>query len=238
MLFSRVLRSALLLSVLIAAPVAGQGLEIIPLRHRTADQVLPALRPLMEPGATLTGQGTQLIVRASPANLAELRRALEAIDRPLRRLQISVRFDQALEDSSRSVEAGGRIGNRGARIDVRANERQGSATERVDQRLQVLEGGRAYIFSGQETEISGTATGFEAIPRLAGQTVLVDVVQRRDTPARQQALATTVSARLGEWFEVGGALEAASRDERGLAARSTGAAREARRVWLKVEELR
>ena len=76
MLFSRVLRSALLLSVLIAAPVAGQSLEIISLRHRTADQVLPALRPLVEPGATLTGQGTQLIVRASPSNLAELRRAL------------------------------------------------------------------------------------------------------------------------------------------------------------------
>jgi hypothetical protein len=31
-------------------PGAGQGsLEVIPLRHRTADQVLPALRPLMEP---------------------------------------------------------------------------------------------------------------------------------------------------------------------------------------------
>ena len=89
------------------AASSQNALEIIPLRHRTVDQVLPALRPLIEPGATLSGQGTQLIVRASPANLAEIRRALEAIDRPSRRLQISVRFDDALESASRDVEASG-----------------------------------------------------------------------------------------------------------------------------------
>ena len=74
---------------------AAQGLEIIPLQHRTVEQVLPVLRPLLEPGGTLTGQSNQLIVRASPRNLAEIRSALEAIDRPLRRLQISVRQDGA-----------------------------------------------------------------------------------------------------------------------------------------------
>src|SRR4051812_34334968 len=39
-----------------------QGLEIISLRHRTVEQVLPALRPLLEPGGTMTGQSNQLIV--------------------------------------------------------------------------------------------------------------------------------------------------------------------------------
>src|SRR4051795_5940511 len=107
---------SLSVAVVAAGEIAAQGsLEIIPLRHRTADQVLPALRALMEPGATLTGQGTQLIVRTSPANLAELRQALEAMDRPLRRLQISVRLDEALDASSRGVDAGGRVRNRGTR---------------------------------------------------------------------------------------------------------------------------
>src|ERR1043166_7339992 len=88
---SRAVFATLLLTVAaLAGQAAGQAsLEIIPLRHRTADQVLPALRPLLEPGATLTGQGTQLIVRTSPGNLDELRRALDEIDRPLRRLQVS-----------------------------------------------------------------------------------------------------------------------------------------------------
>jgi len=37
-----------------AHSLAQQALEIIPLRHRTVDQVLPALQPLVEPGGALT----------------------------------------------------------------------------------------------------------------------------------------------------------------------------------------
>ena len=191
---SRAVFSILLVAV-IAGQAAAQGsLEIIPLRHRTADQVLPALRPLMEPGATLTGQGTQLIVRTSPDNLAELKRALDDLDRPLRRLQISVRFDEALERAAQGVETSGRITNRGSSVDVRVQERQSTATERVDQRVQVLEGGRAFISAGRSTPVydaSGLrepATGFEAIPRLAGGGVLVEIAQRRNTFGRQQAM--------------------------------------------------
>src|SRR5262249_42607875 len=147
--------STLLLAVaLIAGSAAAQGsLEIIPLRHRTADQVLPALRPLMEPGATLTGQGTQLIVRTSPANLEELRRALDEIDRPLRRLQISVRFEDSSDAGARSVETSGRISNRGSSVDVRAQDAQSSSSGAVDQRVQVLEGGHAFIAAGRSTPI-------------------------------------------------------------------------------------
>ena len=68
------------LALAAAQALAQQSLEIIALRHRTVEQVLPVLRPLLEPGGTLTGQRGQLIVRASPANLAELRQALAAID--------------------------------------------------------------------------------------------------------------------------------------------------------------
>src|SRR5687767_5710474 len=75
--------------------LAQQALEIIPLRHRTVEQVLPALQPLVEPGGTLSGNRGQLFLRASPGNAAEVKRALEAIDRPLKRLLISVRADDA-----------------------------------------------------------------------------------------------------------------------------------------------
>jgi len=67
---------------------AQQALEIIPLRHRTVEQVLPALQPLLEPGGTLSGSRGQLFLRASPANAAEIKQALAAIDRPARRLEI------------------------------------------------------------------------------------------------------------------------------------------------------
>src|SRR5437016_12711706 len=87
-LFRIVLAAAL--AAWAAHSLAQQALEIIPLRHRTVDQVLPALQPLVEPGGALTGQSGQLIVRTSPANLVEIKRALEAIDRPPRRRPLTV----------------------------------------------------------------------------------------------------------------------------------------------------
>lgn len=238
---------ALLASAALQA-ASQQSLEVIALRHRTAEQVLPALRPLLEPGGVLTGQHNQLIVRASPANLAQIKQALKAIDRPLRRLVISVRFDDSSEAASQELEASGRISNRGSRIDIGAREQQGAATERIDQRIQVLEGGRAYLMTGRSTPmpitrdsavIRETATGFEAVPRLAGgDTVLVDIAPQRETLDEQQRLVTTVRARLGEWFELGGAATGAARDARGIASASRSRVSETRRVWLKIEELR
>jgi len=73
---------------------AQGALEVIELRHTTAERVMPTLRPLLEPGGVMTGQRNQLVVRTSPGNLAELRKVLEALDRAPRRLVILVRFER------------------------------------------------------------------------------------------------------------------------------------------------
>jgi hypothetical protein len=184
---------------------AQQALEIIPLRHRTAEQVLAALQPLLEPGATLSGSRGQLFLRASAANAADIKRALEAIDRPWRRLQISVRLDDALESERREIRASGTISNRGATASLTAEEARHAAAGRVDQRLQVLEGGHAFIFPG-----------FEVTPRVSGDQVHLDIAQQREAGMQSQRLSSSVTARLGEWVELGGT---------------------ARRVWLKVDEV-
>jgi hypothetical protein len=66
----------------------------------------------------------------------------------------------------------------------------------------------------------------------------MEIAQRRETRDQQQGLATSVSARLGEWFEVGSANEQSSRDERGILSASRSRSAHSRRVWLKVEEVR
>ena len=229
---------------------AQQALEIIPLRHRTVDQVLPVLQPLLEPGATLSGSRGQLFLRATPGNVAEIKRALEAIDRPAKRLQISVRFDDALERERRAVGASGTIGSAGAHVDITAVDSRRSGAERVDQRLQVLEGSRAVIFTGQSrplrvpggTEIQDISTGIEVTPRMSGGQVLLEVAPQRETPGaypgsvQGQRLATTVTARLGEWVEIGGTASASARDDRSIGAARNVRASESRRVWVKVEE--
>ena len=51
----------LVLLLFLAPAVLAQGtLEVIPLRHRTVEQLLPVLRPLLEPGGALSGQSNQL----------------------------------------------------------------------------------------------------------------------------------------------------------------------------------
>ena len=236
---------------LAGAAFAQQALEIIPLRHRTVEQVLPVLQPLVEPGGTLSGNRGQLFLRASPANVAEIKRALDAIDRPSKRLQISVRFDDAQEQSRRAVEASGTISNRGSHVDLTASDSRRSGAERVDQRLQVLEGSRAFIFAGGSqplrmqdgTFIQDAATGFEVVPRLAGGNVILDILQQRETQGARpgsvqgQRVDTTITTRLGEWTEIGGTASGSARDDRGIAAASGTRATQSRRVWVKVEEL-
>ena len=101
-----------LLLLLLLGPCAAQAdVEIIPLRFRTVDQVIPVLRPLVEPGGALSGMQGQIIVRASAANIADLRRVLAIVDTQQRRLLISVRQDMEGSESGRGVGVSGTVGS-------------------------------------------------------------------------------------------------------------------------------
>lgn len=269
-----------------AVLAAAQGsLEVIPLRHRSAEQVIPILRPLMEAGGVLSGQGYQLIVRTSPGNLADIRSALAAIDAAQRRLVVSVRFEGSEAVAGGGIEAQGALRAGGLTLDSRhfANERsqskarsevevriasnRASASERVDQRVQVLEGGRAYIATGQsrpltqrqvfsgpggtrvqDTTVMQTAeTGFAVVPRISGETVFLEIEPQRETferggpgapdTLRSQHASSRVSGRLGEWIELGSALASAARSDTGVLSSREAGSSSARCVWVKVEAL-
>lgn len=138
-----------------------------------------------------------LVLLAPPA-LAQ--NAPEPLDRPARRLQISVRFD---------------------------------GDERIDQRVQVLEGSSAVIYSRPSGPVRGRihtpagvipqevtvvherGTGFRVVPRLSGKTVRIEIAGR----AGEKHTETSAQAELGQWIR----LRSAYRSE------IDG-------VWLKLEE--
>lgn len=226
-----------------SAALAQETLEVITLRHRTAEQVIPVLRPLLEPGGALSGQYNQLIVRTSPANLAQIRSVLERIDAPLRSLVISVRFD-SLEDSARSgIQGDARLSNRGSSAELRIQDASRTGSERVDQRIQVLEGGQAHISMGESRIYADAATGFAVVPRLAGSNVTLEILAQQEQFVRGGAVqgqraVSTVSGRLGEWLELGGAATAGAREEAGISGYRESRTSSDRRVWVKVEEIR
>jgi type II secretory pathway component GspD/PulD (secretin) len=111
---------------------------------------------------------------------------------------------------------------------------------------------RRTVVGGQVVEqvIGGTqyrdvTSGFYVVPRIAGDRVTLDIRPQREALSGQvrgginvQSVTTTVSARLGEWVEIGGIAQDASGQESVLLGRSGMASRDSRRVLVKVEEVR
>ena len=258
-------RTLLLALVAVSASVHAQPIEIIDLRHRTADDVLPLLRPLVEPGGALSGQGSQLFLRASPANVQQIRQLLATLDRRPRQLQITVRQDRASEQSEHTRAADGSVvidsrRSRGS-ITLEAGNSRSTAARSVDQSIRVLEGGRATIGFGSAVPFTfrhyvATAQGLTAVdattyveavtqfavrPLLAGEVVTLELSPQDATMTAQgierMQLMTRVQGRLGEWIALGDAdlHEQARRD--GTLSSDARATSTSRGAWVKVEDV-
>ena len=103
------------LTLLIAGAALADEVEVIPLQHRTAEQVIPTLRPLVAPGGAVTGMQSSLIVRSTRANIEEIKRVVAALDRAPRRLLISVRQNASGSADRQSISAGGTVSGSRAR---------------------------------------------------------------------------------------------------------------------------
>ena len=176
--FKRISRLAALL-VLFFAQIAlhaeGGTVEVITLRYRTAEQLMPLLRPMLDKDGSMTGMQNQLIVRTSPRNLNDLKKILATLDAMPRRLLITVRQDAAVDRERTEVQASSRIvaGNGGVAVGEPARGAGGVAqVQRGDdvlrartdstrslsddhnaQTLQVLEGNSAFINFGQSVPV-------------------------------------------------------------------------------------
>lgn len=174
----RRLSSALLAvaaGLLPAVPLNADDLvmAIVPLEHRLIGEVLPMLRELVVPGGTVTGMNDRLILRSTPANLADLKRVVASLDTPARQLRISVRQNVGARNQWQHDTLGARIqtgevgvavghlpppgtpaagfdlGNGDGSIGYRHYGTQGSADQADTHFVTALEGTPAFINTGQ-----------------------------------------------------------------------------------------
>ncbi|MEZ5584514.1 MAG: secretin N-terminal domain-containing protein [Candidatus Competibacteraceae bacterium] len=146
-----------------ATPLAwADRLEIIELRHRNAEDMIPILRPLMQGQGVVTGRGSQLILRTTPQQLEQIQALINELDTPQRRLLISVRQSGQTErehsagewagavDSGNNgrLEIGRGVPGEGVRLGIDSGNRR--RNERINQQVQVLDGGEAFIEVGAE----------------------------------------------------------------------------------------
>ena len=181
--FLRGARFAILaLATLAGAPALADELEIIDLHFRRADDIIPIVRPLLESGGALTGADDKLFVRSSPANLAQIREAVAAIDRPQRQLLITVGQGSVDARDGTSVRGSATIGSGDVRVGVNrppaggsgAAVIAGSRSVQTDQRntssVRALEGSEAYISIGQSVPFTSTTVTTGWHPPVAQQT--------------------------------------------------------------------
>lgn len=151
---------------------AEPEIQVIPLKHRVAGEVVPALLPLMLPDESVAGMDTRLIVRASPATLAQIMRVLAEVDVARRNLRISVHHSgeqehiQTEQGLSGDLQSGNtRIivsGNRGntggltvgrsgpnGSVQYRSERRATTDSDNSTQTLIVLDGSRAFLKVGE-----------------------------------------------------------------------------------------
>lgn len=150
--------------------IAGNPMEIIQLKARPAAEIIPIIKPLLEPGSSLTGINNQLIIRATPKQIAEVRKLLERIDRPARKLIIYVRHGSSYDlnrngisiDINRKLGSHTRIvtGQKTPPGTARLRTRSASTRNQLDSthHVQTLEGKPAFIATGRSVPIDEQTT--------------------------------------------------------------------------------
>lgn len=170
--------------------LADYPIEVIELKARPLEEILPVIQPFAGADGTVTGMGNKLLIKASPARVEEIRQLLLSLDRPPQRLLITVGSQADVTGSSSGYRAGADIKAGDSRVSVnspghtvdssRAHIRlhdsnvQGAQTSRYQ--VQALEGRPAYINSGTRIPLQTTQRYYDrGVPTAQRSTQLQDV---------------------------------------------------------------
>ncbi len=252
------MRIIILLAGLLPMQAWADSIQLIQLHNRPAEEIIPLIQPMLRGDEAISGQGDQLILRASPDTLGQVRQLLDDLDRAPRTLIVSVR--SSAEDLRSGEHAQGRIvvGPEGAMIQGSAGAREYSTDRNGTQHIRVLEGQPARLRVGEDTalteptlvpyqggvaivpttRVQSTGRWLSVTPSLQGQQVLLNITPeeayvdpRHPRTLDVQQISTQVIAPLGAWAPLGGV------DSTETRASGWNASTQERtsQVWVKVE---
>lgn len=273
--------------LLVAAALQAEEstLQIIEVQHRSAEELLPVLRPLVEPQGSISAMQNKLVIRTSPANFQQLKQIVSQLDTTPRQLLITVSQGGEINTRGSSAQVSGKaklgnsgsitlppanphepgiaVGNENGTAEIRGSRNSSRTGLSSNQQLRVLEGREAVIYVGQSvpitskykshsgapvlsTEYHDVTVGFSVLPRLQGEQVTLEISPHQDSLASDasgvhgainvQRISTSVSGRLGEWIDIGGATQQAVEQSQGLLSHRDSSRDEHRQVLVKVEE--
>ena len=178
------MRLAVFFVFLLCLPVfAAQQVEIIELRHRVVEDVLPVLTPMLEAGGAISGMSGHLVVRTSPANLEELRKVLAVIDRPPRQLLIRVSQSRDAMVRQREVGVSGRI-RIGENVEIVGPD----GPRRGESEVKIREGGSLASVYGRDTRRTTQGGADQFVRVMDGSEAFIRIGRSLAVPFRRIAV--------------------------------------------------
>ena len=130
------------LCVFLTAFAADEMIKVLELHYRSAEEVIPLLKPVISKDTMLSGNKQNLIVKATPEALTQIRALLQQLDKEPRSLIIHVRHDkpEGISGAARVISTA-------------------PADHQNDQHtVRVLEGEKAFVKVGSEVPVITNAS--------------------------------------------------------------------------------
>jgi len=237
-------------------------MEIIALQNRPVADIQPLLTPLLEANEVATGEGFNLIIKASPERLSDIRGLIEQLDTRLHNLNISVLQTSNKTADQLNAEAAIAVTPTTVRMRGMTGDTRYYDDRRTAQQLRTLEGQPAHIQVGQirpvenisiynygygypgvavNTQWQEASTGFAVIPHLQpNNEVIIDIAPWSDRFLNNnwmttQSMQTSIRARLGEWIEIGGVGKQSESDKRGFNGFNYATSKNQLKILIKVD---
>ncbi|MEG2796446.1 MAG: secretin N-terminal domain-containing protein [Pseudomonas sp.] len=227
--------------------------EVVPLKFRTSADMLPMAQDFIGKDGQVSAYGNQLIVKAEPDKIEELKALITQLDTAPKRLLITVDTN---ENNGRGDEGYSVNGAQTRIISRSTSSRDGGV-----QQVQATDGMPALIQVGQsvpltttqqdsygrlqnQTQYRNVTQGFYVTASVTGETVHLAITTNRDRMSQErpdvvnvQSTDTTVSGRLGEWITLAGVNRQTQADKQGLARSYSTQGRDDMTLKVKVEAL-
>ncbi|PKO45819.1 MAG: nodulation protein NolW [Betaproteobacteria bacterium HGW-Betaproteobacteria-22] len=249
----------LTLASLTLGAYAADAFKIISLQYRLAKDILPTIQPLVDENGVVSASQNHLIIRTSDENMAQIEQVISVLDKPQVNYKIRVNLSHAKNGATQDYRVSGqtRIGDielqtgNNADLDhqnlqIDLNNRRTETTTISSQILQILEGERGFISTGQSipytqvwvtlterfasaqktTTFINIQTGFSVRLRSVHNKLLLEIsptfmqMQKNQTIVFEQ-LSTMIAIEKNQWIDLSSIMRKNDEVSRAILARSS-----------------
>ncbi len=249
------------LVVFSASAIAEQVIELVPLKSQLPQNIIPVIKPLLGEGAAISSMHNQLIIKADKTELAEIKRLIQQLDSPPRRLFIEVSHEASSLKQQSDNQVSGRLSNtEQSRLNVKIKRHKTQNQLDSNQMVRATEGYPALIHYGhiiptydyditfdgdrfrrqRYTDYREATSGFYVVPRIIGNQVSLEILQQRnryqpgDGSIAVQGSSTFVHGQLGEWIRLGSIGETGDSRGHGLIYQRTTNLQQDQQIYVRV----